>query len=216
MNDSLNYNYWRSGRDSNPRPPPWQGGILTSWTTRPVIYLNGGSGRNRTTDTRIFSPLLYRLSYLGKRNELFAAGGPSGTRTPDQSVMSRPLWPTELKAQFLVTPRGIEPLLPPWKGDVLTAWPRRRKANNSMFSQTLHSCKIPANAFALCGRTIFDCFVIIPKRYRLVNHFFIDFVQNRNKDYIQYFRYKNAESCPLFLHFVQSLYLRWVPLDPNR
>ena len=25
-------------------------------------------------------------------------GGPSGTRTPDQSVMSRPLWPTELKA----------------------------------------------------------------------------------------------------------------------
>ncbi len=31
---------------------------------------NGGQGRNRTTDTRIFSPLLYRLSYLavtGKR-----------------------------------------------------------------------------------------------------------------------------------------------------
>ncbi len=25
--------------------------------------LNGGSGRNRTADTRIFSPLLYRLSY---------------------------------------------------------------------------------------------------------------------------------------------------------
>ena len=24
---------------------------------------NGGSGRNRTADTRIFSPLLYRLSY---------------------------------------------------------------------------------------------------------------------------------------------------------
>ena len=24
---------------------------------------NGGSGRNRTNDTRIFSPLLYRLSY---------------------------------------------------------------------------------------------------------------------------------------------------------
>jgi hypothetical protein len=24
----------------------------------------GGRGRNRTTDTRIFSPLLYRLSYL--------------------------------------------------------------------------------------------------------------------------------------------------------
>ena len=28
-------------------------------------HSNGGSGRNRTSDTRIFSPLLYRLSYLG-------------------------------------------------------------------------------------------------------------------------------------------------------
>ena len=27
---------------------------------------NGAQGRNRTTDTRIFNPLLYQLSYLGK------------------------------------------------------------------------------------------------------------------------------------------------------
>jgi hypothetical protein len=27
--------------------------------------MNGAQGRNRTTDTRIFSPLLYQLSYLG-------------------------------------------------------------------------------------------------------------------------------------------------------
>ena len=27
---------------------------------------NGASGRNRTSDTGIFSPLLYQLSYLGK------------------------------------------------------------------------------------------------------------------------------------------------------
>ncbi len=27
-------------------------------------FLTGGQGRNRTTDTRIFSPLLYQLSYL--------------------------------------------------------------------------------------------------------------------------------------------------------
>ena len=27
--------------------------------------LNGAQRRNRTTDTRIFNPLLYRLSYLG-------------------------------------------------------------------------------------------------------------------------------------------------------
>jgi hypothetical protein len=26
--------------------------------------VDGGQGRNRTTDTRIFSPLLYQLSYL--------------------------------------------------------------------------------------------------------------------------------------------------------
>ena len=26
----------------------------------------GASGRNRTSDTRIFSPLLYQLSYRGK------------------------------------------------------------------------------------------------------------------------------------------------------
>ena len=25
----------RPGRDSNPRPPPWQGGALTNWATRP-------------------------------------------------------------------------------------------------------------------------------------------------------------------------------------
>ncbi len=27
--------------------------------------MNGAQGRNRTTDTRIFNPLLYQLSYLG-------------------------------------------------------------------------------------------------------------------------------------------------------
>src|SRR5690242_15261317 len=29
-------------------------------------FMSGAEGRNRTGDTRIFSPLLYRLSYLGK------------------------------------------------------------------------------------------------------------------------------------------------------
>ena len=32
-----------------------------------VVLVNlGGPGRNRTTDTRIFNPLLYRLSYQAK------------------------------------------------------------------------------------------------------------------------------------------------------
>ena len=31
--------------------------------------MDGGQGRNRTADTRIFSPLLYRLSYLARALE---------------------------------------------------------------------------------------------------------------------------------------------------
>ena len=46
----------------------------------------------------------------------------------------------------LVTPRGFEPLLPPWKGGVLTAWPwslasspsRARTYNNSVNSRVLY------------------------------------------------------------------------------
>ena len=38
---------------------------LTAWRRR-LILINGAQRRNRTTDTGIFSPLLYRLSYLGK------------------------------------------------------------------------------------------------------------------------------------------------------
>ena len=34
-----------------------------------IIEIYGGQGRNRTTDTRIFSPLLYRLSYLARTGE---------------------------------------------------------------------------------------------------------------------------------------------------
>ena len=35
-----------------------------------MLYL-GAQSRNRTSDTRIFSPLLYQLSYLGKEKEFF-------------------------------------------------------------------------------------------------------------------------------------------------
>ena len=34
---------------------------------RKLVDCGGGQGWNRTTDTRIFSPLLYRLSYLADR-----------------------------------------------------------------------------------------------------------------------------------------------------
>ena len=54
---------WSGWRGSNPLPPPWQGGALPDELHPHFI---GASGRNRTTDTGIFSPLLYRLSYRGK------------------------------------------------------------------------------------------------------------------------------------------------------
>ena len=64
---------WSGKRDSNSRPPPWQGGAL------PLSYFRifGASAQNRTVDTRIFSPLLYQLSYRGM------IGDPDGTRTHD-------------------------------------------------------------------------------------------------------------------------------------
>ena len=42
-----------------------------------IILINGAQRRNRTTDTGIFSPLLYRLSYLGIN------GGSDEARTRD-------------------------------------------------------------------------------------------------------------------------------------
>ena len=50
--------------------------VLVSVWTPPNTYFfaahtvrSGGWGRNRTADTRIFSPLLYRLSYPAKTSE---------------------------------------------------------------------------------------------------------------------------------------------------
>ncbi len=47
-------------------------------TPEPLPHIYGALGRNRTTDTRIFSPLLYRLSYQGT-----LYGDPEGIRTLD-------------------------------------------------------------------------------------------------------------------------------------
>ena len=38
---------------------------LTTWLWHRYFRIDGASGRNRTNDTGIFSPLLYRLSYRG-------------------------------------------------------------------------------------------------------------------------------------------------------
>ena len=49
----------RYGRDSNPRPPAWQAGILTSWTTTPLfgttkIYLLSGICKRLAENVGIF------------------------------------------------------------------------------------------------------------------------------------------------------------------
>ena len=50
----------------------------------------GASRRNRTADTGIFNPLLYRLSYRSK------IGALRGSRTPNRAGRSRMLYPVEL------------------------------------------------------------------------------------------------------------------------
>ncbi|OYV20708.1 MAG: hypothetical protein CG439_358 [Methylococcaceae bacterium NSP1-2] len=43
----------------------WKADIKKAPLKNGAFRIHGAQGRNRTVDTRIFSPLLYRLSYLG-------------------------------------------------------------------------------------------------------------------------------------------------------
>ena len=52
---------WSWRLESNPQPADYKSAALPV----ELRQRNGASGRNRTTDTGIFSPLLYRLSYRG-------------------------------------------------------------------------------------------------------------------------------------------------------
>ena len=65
---------WSWRWELNPQPTDYKSVAL------PLSYSsnNGASRRNRTTDTEIFSLLLYRLSYRGEKN-----GDLEGTRTLD-------------------------------------------------------------------------------------------------------------------------------------
>ncbi len=47
---------------------------------------NGAQGRNRTTDTRIFNPLLYQLSYLGTHRRSYEGLRPQGLR-PERGAL---------------------------------------------------------------------------------------------------------------------------------
>ena len=57
------------------------GSSLVGFERRPLARTSrnpGGQGRNRTTDTRIFSPLLYQLSYLAAGRIIAALARASG------------------------------------------------------------------------------------------------------------------------------------------
>ena len=67
--DGWDFLFWSGRRGSNSLPRPWQGRALPDELRpqmTPMFQRHGASGRSRTNDTRIFSPLLYQLSYLGK------------------------------------------------------------------------------------------------------------------------------------------------------
>jgi hypothetical protein len=64
-------NQWCRLEDLNPQPTDYKSVALPIELSRHMkrhvfIIFKSGSGRNRTADTRIFSPLLYRLSYRAK------------------------------------------------------------------------------------------------------------------------------------------------------
>jgi hypothetical protein len=63
-------------------PSPFEAKVLSMAPARAVTHVietdmrgSGAQGRNRTSDTRIFSPLLYQLSYLGGFSGLPARRG---------------------------------------------------------------------------------------------------------------------------------------------
>ena len=60
----LSYRHIRQAGDGNRTHVSSLEGWCSTIELHPHIQLNA-QRRNRTTDTRIFSPLLYRLSYLG-------------------------------------------------------------------------------------------------------------------------------------------------------
>ncbi len=57
------FDKWCRPEDLNPQPTDYKSVALPIELDRQITNNHGGSGRNRTADTRIFSPLLYQLSY---------------------------------------------------------------------------------------------------------------------------------------------------------
>ena len=79
----------------------------------PIGGYFGASGRNRTSDTRIFSPLLYQLSYLGLFGyELYPLATRKGLEPSTSGVTGRRSNQLNYRAKFLVGTTGLEPVTP--------------------------------------------------------------------------------------------------------
>ena len=62
---------------------------------------DGAQGRNRTVDTRIFNPLLYRLSYLGFLAVFWREFSASGARGRNRTVDTRIFNPLLYRLSYL-------------------------------------------------------------------------------------------------------------------
>ena len=97
----LLFHLWSGRRGSNSLPRPWQGRALPDELRpqmTPIFQRHGASGRSRTNDTRIFSPLLYQLSYRGISSRYFSLmkGDQEGVRTLDLRRDRPALYSSEL------------------------------------------------------------------------------------------------------------------------
>ena len=103
--------------------PPTHGASIhcsTNWATEP----NYCGSRIWTYDLRVMSP----TSYLAAPSRANNIKGGCGIRTharfytPD-GFQDRSLQPDLGNPPYIIVRTGFEPVLPPWKGGVLTPWP---------------------------------------------------------------------------------------------
>ena len=145
---------WSGWRGSNSLPPPWQGGALPD-ELHP--HFCGASGRNRTNDTRIFSPLLYQLSYRG------IWGFSSSAWRPGTGSNRRPLaWQASVLTNWTTGPCGgnnrartCDPLLVRQMLSQLSYAPTsRRHSRDDLY--TIHYWFNFVNTFLKIFSTFFD------------------------------------------------------------
>ena len=102
-------------------------------TTAKILNSNKKNAlrQSRTADTWSFNPLLYQLSYRGIIKfyiKKWRSRRESNPRSPAWQAGVITATPRDLTLILnvlfqMVTRTGFEPVLPPWKGGVLTTWP---------------------------------------------------------------------------------------------